>query len=121
MASHVRIGIDLGGTKIEGVALDRDEEVARLRIATPQHDYEGTVRAIVGVVEDLERRVRLECRQAFHDAKLMERILPDIAEVLHVADDPGESAEELEGRAVTLADGGAAGDVPGQPEPEGPG
>jgi fructokinase len=57
MASHVRIGIDLGGTKIEGVALDREEEVARLRIATPQHDYEATVRAIAGVVEDLERRV----------------------------------------------------------------
>ena len=57
MASHIRIGIDLGGTKIEGVALDRDEELARLRIATPQHDYDATVQAIVGVVDDLERRV----------------------------------------------------------------
>jgi fructokinase len=62
MASQVRIGIDVGGTKIEGVALDaspglQNEEVARLRIATPQHDYDATVRAIVGVVEDLERRV----------------------------------------------------------------
>jgi fructokinase len=48
MASHIRIGIDVGGTKIEGVALDRDEELARLRIATPQHDYDATVQAIVG-------------------------------------------------------------------------
>ena len=57
MASHVRIGIDLGGTKIEGVALDRDEEQARLRIPTPQHDYDATVQAIVNVVHDLERRI----------------------------------------------------------------
>ena len=56
MASHIRIGIDLGGTKIEGVALDRDEELARLRIATPQQDYEATVQAIVGMVHDLEWR-----------------------------------------------------------------
>jgi fructokinase len=57
MASQVRIGIDLGGTKIEGVALDRDEEQARLRIPTPQHDYDTTVQAIVSVVHDLERRI----------------------------------------------------------------
>jgi predicted NBD/HSP70 family sugar kinase len=50
MANHVRIGIDVGGTNIEGIALDRDEEVTRLRIATLQHDYDGTVRAIVEVV-----------------------------------------------------------------------
>jgi CRISPR-associated protein Cas1 len=54
--------------------------------------------------DDLERRVRLACRQAIHEARLMERILPDIAEVLHVADDSGERPEELEGRAVALAD-----------------
>src|SRR6266702_9255 len=58
MAAHVRIGIDLGGTKIEGLALDEaGEEIARLRIPTPQHDYAATVKAIVSVVDDLERRV----------------------------------------------------------------
>jgi predicted NBD/HSP70 family sugar kinase len=31
----MRIGIDLGGTKIEGIALDDSREVARLRIDTP--------------------------------------------------------------------------------------
>lgn len=55
---RVRIGIDLGGTKIEGLALDEaGEELARLRIGTPQHDYTATVKAITSVVEDLERRI----------------------------------------------------------------
>jgi len=58
MAERIRIGIDLGGTKIEGLALDETgEELARLRIPTPQHDYAGTVQAIKSVVEDLERRI----------------------------------------------------------------
>jgi fructokinase len=58
MAARVRIGIDLGGTKIEGLALDEaGAELARLRIATPQHDYVATVKALAGVVADLERRV----------------------------------------------------------------
>ena len=57
MTERIRIGIDLGGTKIEGLALDeRGAEIARLRIATPQHDYAATVRAIVEVVQELERR-----------------------------------------------------------------
>src|ERR1700733_3813361 len=58
MAAPIRIGIDLGGTKIEGLALDETgEDLARLRIPTPQHDYAGTVQAIKSVVEDLERRI----------------------------------------------------------------
>jgi CRISP-associated protein Cas1 len=73
------------------------------------------------VTKDLERAVRMECRTAFHAARLMDRILPDIKEVLGVSDDPGETAEEFEGRAVTLADRSETGDVPGQPEPESPG
>ena len=51
----LRIGIDLGGTKIEGVALDANGGVAaRVRVPTPQGDYEGTVRAIADVVAQLE-------------------------------------------------------------------
>jgi len=57
---------------------------------------EVTVPAAFRVVapqkEGVERKVRLECRQAFQDAKLMSRILPDIAEVLaDVGADLGES------------------------------
>jgi fructokinase len=52
----VRIGIDLGGTKIEGVCLDREGNVAaRRRVPTPQGDYDGTVRAIAEVVAHLEQ------------------------------------------------------------------
>ena len=52
----MRLGIDLGGTKIEGIALDDDgTELARVRVATPS-DYEATVEALAGVVEELERR-----------------------------------------------------------------
>lgn len=52
----MRIGIDLGGTKIEGVVLDASGLVAaRRRVKTPPGDYDGTVRAIVEVVERLEQ------------------------------------------------------------------
>jgi fructokinase len=52
----MRIGIDLGGTKIEGIALDdRGRELARHRIATPQGPYEQTVAAIVALVARIER------------------------------------------------------------------
>jgi fructokinase len=57
MGRRIRIGIDLGGTKIEGLALDdAGVELARLRVATPQHDYAATVRAITEVVREIERR-----------------------------------------------------------------
>jgi fructokinase len=52
----VRIGIDLGGTKIEGIALDGSREVARLRVDTPRDAYPETVNAIAGVVREVERR-----------------------------------------------------------------
>jgi fructokinase len=59
----MRIGIDLGGTKIEGLVLDRDgTECARLRVPTPQESYEATVEAVASVVHDLEARVGVRCR-----------------------------------------------------------
>jgi fructokinase len=52
----MRIGIDLGGTKIEGIALaDDGRELARRRVATPRDDYDGTISAIANVVAELER------------------------------------------------------------------
>jgi fructokinase len=51
-----RIGIDLGGTKIEGLALDPSGvELARLRVPTPREDYNGTVQTILSVVRQLEQ------------------------------------------------------------------
>jgi fructokinase len=50
-----RIGIDLGGTKIEGAALDRQGHVrTRRRVATPAANYRGTIAAIAGLVADIE-------------------------------------------------------------------
>ena len=47
----MRIGIDLGGTKIEAVALRPDgSEAARLRVPTPRGSYDGTLAAIDGLV-----------------------------------------------------------------------
>ena len=56
-APRIRIGIDVGGTKIEGIALDGTSERARIRIATPRDDYRATVDAIVTLIGDLERCV----------------------------------------------------------------
>ena len=48
----MRIGIDLGGTKIEAIALaDEGREVFRRRVDTPRGSYEGTIRAIAQLVE----------------------------------------------------------------------
>ena len=51
----MRIGIDLGGTKIEALALAEDgTELARYRVDTPRDDYAGTINAIRGLVDRLE-------------------------------------------------------------------
>jgi fructokinase len=51
------IGIDLGGTKTEGVALDASgAERARIRVSSPRGDYDATVRMLVGLVGELEAR-----------------------------------------------------------------
>ena len=53
----MRIGIDLGGTKIEGIVLGGDGAIhERLRVLTPQGPYEESVAAIAGIVADLEKR-----------------------------------------------------------------
>ena len=52
----MRIGVDLGGTKIEGIALDGSREVARMRVETPRDDYHATVDAVAALAESLEQR-----------------------------------------------------------------
>ena len=52
-----RIGIDLGGTKIEGIVLESDDRVSlRERVATPTGDYAATMAAVAGLIERLQRR-----------------------------------------------------------------
>jgi len=50
----MKIGIDLGGSKIEGIVLDgAGNECGRRRVPTPAGDYDATVAAIAGLVYDL--------------------------------------------------------------------
>jgi fructokinase len=52
----MRMGVDLGGTKIEAIAMDDAGGVrARLRVPTPRGDYPGTLEAIAGLFAELER------------------------------------------------------------------
>ena len=54
----MRIGIDLGGTKIEIIAFgDNGEVLFRNRVATPQEDYSGTLQVIAELVVRLEREL----------------------------------------------------------------
>lgn len=58
LQDKIRIGVDLGGTKIEFVALERDGlELHRHRVPTPRNDYDGTVRVIKEGVELVEREL----------------------------------------------------------------
>jgi fructokinase len=52
----LRLGVDVGGTKIEGIALEGGAEIARIRVDTPRDDYRGTLQTVVGVVTALEAR-----------------------------------------------------------------
>jgi fructokinase len=54
----MRIGIDLGGTKIEGIAIaDDGHERLRRRIPAPRGDYAQSLEAVAGLVRDIEREV----------------------------------------------------------------
>lgn len=54
----IRIGIDLGGTKIEALALDAaGHELARQRVPTPRSGYEDIVAAVVALVGSLEAAI----------------------------------------------------------------
>lgn len=51
----MRIGIDLGGTKIEGIALESSGSIpVRKRVATPRHDYKSIVKTIADLVHHIE-------------------------------------------------------------------
>jgi fructokinase len=54
----IRFGIDLGGTKIEIIALGGDgRELLRRRVATPKEDYAGTLSAVASLVAEAEREL----------------------------------------------------------------
>src|SRR3546814_14796481 len=52
---EMRIGIDLGGTKIEGIVMGEGSRiVARQRISTPAGNYDATLDALCGLAKRLE-------------------------------------------------------------------
>ena len=58
MATRFRIGIDLGGTKIEAAAVDRLGAVrVRRRVATPTGNYRATIEVITTLVEVIELEI----------------------------------------------------------------
>ncbi len=60
-APEMRVGIDLGGTKVEALALDEaGRELLRYRVDTPRDDYKATIGAMAGLV----RRIELETGRA---------------------------------------------------------
>jgi fructokinase len=62
VTTETRIGVDLGGTKIEIVALDPDgSERIRRRVPTPAGDYKGTVATIARLVAEVEEEVGHRC------------------------------------------------------------
>jgi fructokinase len=57
MRAPFRLGIDLGGTKTEIIALEGSDERLRHRLPTPQGDYRATLHTIVQLVSKAERQL----------------------------------------------------------------
>jgi fructokinase len=58
MSAQFRIGIDLGGTKIEGAAIDNCGSIhVRRRVATPKQDYQATIAAIISIIAGIEKEI----------------------------------------------------------------
>ena len=58
MTARFRIGIDIGGTKIEGAAVDTSGSVRfRRRVVTPAQDYRATIDAIIALIRTVEQEI----------------------------------------------------------------
>ncbi len=56
--SEIRIGVDMGGTKLEAVALNEDNSVAcRLRVPTPR-EYDASLKAVVDLIHSIENELK---------------------------------------------------------------
>ena len=58
----MRIGVDVGGTKIQAAVIRADSRLlASKHIPTPTNDYPETVKAIVCLIEDIEAQIGMNC------------------------------------------------------------
>lgn len=58
----MKLGIDLGGTKIAAAVLDDGGRIVwQRRVPTPAGDYAGTIAAIAGLVDEAEREIGQRC------------------------------------------------------------
>ena len=62
--------------------------------------------------QTVEQRARIACRDVFHRTRLLERILPDVDEVLHGRADLGASPSESSGGPQSLDDRAEGRDLP---------
>ncbi len=62
--------------------------------------------------QKVESRVRQACRDLFRQTRFLDRVLPDIREVLHGRDDTGKSAAEPAGGSESLDDRTQGRDIP---------
>ncbi|NMZ68545.1 N-acetylglucosamine kinase [Pseudomonas peli] len=60
MRKQLKLGIDLGGSKVEIIALHNGQQVLRRRAPTPQGDYLKTLGLIASLVEDCERELGIQ-------------------------------------------------------------
>ena len=101
--SIVRIGIDLGGTKIEGLALaDDGRELDRRRIAAPRGSYDDTIRAVVDLVSAIEARASTRPRHGRrrHSRRDLARDRPDQERELDVAERPTARRRSVAARSA---------------------
>ena len=66
----MRIGVDLGGTKIEGILLSPDGRIAgKIRVDTPAQKYLETVDALCAVIEQLQQLSSIDLQRVYVDGK----------------------------------------------------
>jgi fructokinase len=60
----MKLGIDLGGTKIEGIVLDKHEVKWRKRVATPKGSYDDTLKTVTALVTEAKQTCGIARGQA---------------------------------------------------------
>ena len=101
----MRIGIDLGGTKISGLALSPDGIIHDwVRRATPRGSYSGTISVVAELVDHLEGLIgRRACIETFLSGPAL------AADDARHGGEAGIDAQDVAARAADGDDSGARG------------